>query len=49
MTIPSAASTINGVPTPLAYSFLSLLSCCNTALNPITLQFQKIDTTVKLQ
>ena len=49
ITMPSAANTKSGVPTPFAYSFLSLLSCCNTALNSITLQFQKIDTTLKLQ
>ena len=49
ITIPSAASTINGVPIPFAYSFLSLLSCCNTALNSIIQQFQKIDTTRNLQ
>ena len=49
ITMPSAASTINGVPIPFAYSFLSLLSCCNTALNSIIQQFQKIDTTRNLQ
>ena len=49
ITMPSAASTINGVPIPFAYSFLSLLSCCNTALNSIIQQFQNIDTTRNLQ
>ena len=39
MTIPKAASTSKGVPTPFAYSFLSALSCCNTALKLTTAKY----------